>query len=66
MNLVKIFDIAFVLGGGVWILFAWIMPTVFNTDSDVTMWMFFLTMALVIYAVLRGIAKVFQKFLDLQ
>lgn len=63
-NIVKVFDKLFLLGVGIWILFAWIMPAIFNADNDVTMWMVFLVFALGIYAVGRVIAKLLQKLTD--
>jgi hypothetical protein len=64
LNIVKILDVLFVAGCASWILFAWILPAVFNADNDVTMWMVFLTFALAIYAIGRIIAKVIQKAID--
>lgn len=64
LNVVKILDVLFVLGCAGWILFAWILPAVFNADNDVTMWMVFLTFGLIAYAVVRIIAKVIQKAVD--
>jgi hypothetical protein len=61
MNMVKIFDIAFLVGALVWVLFAWILPAVFNADSDITMWMVFLTIFLCIYGAGRMVTKFFAK-----
>lgn len=64
INLQKTLDKVFVVGTVVWILFAWVLPSLFNTDSDVTMWMVFLAIGLVIYAAVRVVVLFIQKALD--
>ena len=64
INLMKVFDILFIVGIAAWVLFAWILPAVFNADNDVTMWMVFLTFAIVAYAVARVVLKFIQKVID--
>lgn len=63
MKLTKIFDILFVIGACTWLLFAWILPALFNADSDVTLWMVYLTIFLVIYGVGRSIIKLVSKLI---
>lgn len=61
MNLTKWFDIVFGIGLLAWVVFAWIMPALFNADNDVTLGMVFLTFILAIYGVGRVIVKFISK-----
>lgn len=61
MKMTKVFDIAFVAGILVWIVFAWVLPFLFNADNDITLWMVFLTFGLVIYGLGRVVIKFVQK-----
>jgi hypothetical protein len=64
INLTKLFDIAFAVGVVTWILFAWVLPSLFNTDNDVTMWMVFLLIGLVIYGTGRFVLKLIGKLIS--
>lgn len=61
MNLVKIFDKLFIAGVLVFIMFAFVLPGLFNMNDDVTLWMVFLIFGLIIYGVGRVVVKIIQK-----
>jgi RsiW-degrading membrane proteinase PrsW (M82 family) len=59
MKIMKWFDLAFLAGLFMWVLFAFILPALFNTDNDVTLGMVFLIIAILGYALVRFFLKMF-------